>query len=57
MHDREKQHLWTIFAAAATARGNHPKDAAIVADDMLKEYDKRFPPEPEDEHYFGSKDD
>jgi hypothetical protein len=47
MYEREKQQLWTIFAAAAIARGNPANQAGALADEMLKEHAKRFPPEPE----------
>jgi len=33
---------WTIFAAAAVSSGDGPSNASKVADEMLKEFKRRF---------------
>jgi methyl coenzyme M reductase beta subunit len=49
MYDREKQHLWTIFAAAGLSAGLKVEGAARNADEMTDQFEKRFPAEKDED--------
>ena len=44
-YKRAKPMLWAMFAAAAKAANQSPSKSAQHADDLLEEFEKRFPVE------------